>query len=212
MYKTKLIKSLVVLSAIAVSTTTAQQNGDVKFISGIECVYVAPGTFQMGQADILVAMPVRQVTLTQGYWIGKYPVTQAQYQSVMGTNPSSFSGDNKPVERVTWHNAVDFCGKVGGRLPTEAEWEFAARGGNKSNGYTYSGSNNLDEVGWYRSNSGYEIKPVGQKKANELGLYDMTGNVSEICNDGIISKEDVYTTYISKDDFIGFRLCLDAEK
>ena len=107
----------------------------------------------------------------------------------MGKNPSSFTGDNNPVERVSWNEAQEFCQKLSTligkkyRLPTEAEWEYAARGGNKSKGYKYSGSNTIGDVAWYTSNSGRKTHPVGQKQPNELGIYDMSGNVWEWCYD-----------------------------
>ena len=114
----------------------------------------------------------------------KTEVTQAEYRKVMGKNPSSFSGcDDCPVEKVSWHDANTYAKKVGKRLPTEAEWEYAARGGNKSKGYKYSGGNDLDAVGWYDNNSGSKTHPVAQKQPNELGLYDMSGNVWEWCAD-----------------------------
>lgn len=170
---------------------------------GMDFVYVAPGTFMMGSDDGKPnERPVHEVEITQGYYIGKYEVTQAQWQEIMGGNPSWFGPNtlganqiNHPVEMVEWNGAQTFINllneREGGnfyRLPTEAEWEFAARGGNNSKGYIYAGGDNIDELARYRGNSTGLISygshyPVGTKEPNELGLYDMSGNVAEWCQD-----------------------------
>ena len=160
----------------------------------IDMVRVEAGTFTMGATAEMKnpdddEKPTHQVTLTNDYYIGKYEVTQALWQAVMGSNPSEFKGDNLPVEPVSWDDCQDFLSKLNRitgksfRLPTEAEWEYAARGGNKSRGYQYSGSNNLSGVAWYYKNSKRKTHVVGTKLPNELGIYDMSGNVWELCQD-----------------------------
>ncbi len=160
----------------------------------IEMVKVEAGSFNMGatpemQVPYEVEKPVHRVTLTNNYYIGKYEVTQALWQAVMGSNPSYFKGDDLPVEQVSWNDCQDFISKLNAmtgkrfRLPSEAEWEYAARGGKKSRGYQYSGSNTLGDVAWYEGNSGSKTHAVGTKQPNELGIYDMTGNVYEWCQD-----------------------------
>ena len=165
---------------------------------------VQPGTFTMGATDEQGddatdrEKPAHQVILTKSFSICETEVTQALWQAVMGTNPSYFTGDlNRPVEQVSWNDCQAFITKLNQltgktfRLPTEAEWEFAARGGNKGEGFKYAGSNDIDEVAWYSGNADGTTHPVASKMANELGLYDMSGNVLEWCQDwyGSFSSE-----------------------
>ena len=153
----------------------------------IKMVSVQNGTFQFRD----------KVSVTvSDFEISAYPVTQAQWRMVMGTSPSYFKGDDLPVENVSWFEIKKFIEKLNQksglqyRLPKEIEWEYAARGGNLSKGFLYSGSNNLDEVGWYNS-CATKTHKVGGKAPNELGLYDMSGNVWEWCEDWY-KDEDQY--------------------
>ena len=157
-------------------------------------IYVEGGTFTMGatpeqgEGATSWEKPAHKVTLSD-YYIGETVVTQALWKAVMGNNPSRFKGENLPVEMISWNDCNEFITKLNAltgktfRMPTEAEWEYAARGGSKSRGYKYSGSDNIDDVACYEDNSGGKTHEVGTKRPNELGIYDMSGNVGEWCSD-----------------------------
>jgi formylglycine-generating enzyme required for sulfatase activity len=153
----------------------------------IELVAIPPGSFEMGGwSSGTTSVPGRKVTIKQRFYMGKYPVTQAQWQAVMGDNPSFFKscGGNCPVEQVSWHDAQAFVTRLNQvkdgfryRLPSEAEWEYAYRGGTKTIDYAQG------DIGWHSRNSGSKTHPVGEKPANPFGLYDMGGHVEEWCLD-----------------------------
>lgn len=161
-----------------------------------DMIWVEAGTFTMGDTVCINSKPAHKVTLTKNYYIGKTEVTQALWEAVMGENPSEDKGASKPVSDISWNGCGLFLSKLNTltglsfRLPTEAEWEYAARGGNRSWGYLYSGSDDIDEVAWYNGNSNETVHVVATKKPNELGIYDMSGNVNEYCSDWY--DEDYY--------------------
>lgn len=176
---------------------------------GATFVHIAPGRFQMGSPEgDSDERPVHTVKISLGFWMCQHEVTQQQYQALMGDNPSKFEGSGHPVERVSWNDATAFCKKLTDqerqtgrlpeglayRLPTEAEWEYAARGGSQGRSTEYAGSDQVNDVAWCANNSTKTTHPVGQKRANELGLHDMSGNVWEWCQDWFSDYPDELQT------------------
>ena len=221
-----LVTALSLMAGTVITQAESVKEGENCVISlpqevKLDMVWIKPGTFMMGspkdELSRLDNETQHRVTLTKGYWLGKYEVTQTQYKTVMESNPSKFVGDDLPVEQVSWEDAMEFCRKLTERernterlpsgyeytLPTEAQWEYACRAGtttalNSGKNVTTTEkegiSDNLDEVGWYWMNGGKKnwnegkdpvicTHPVGQKKPNNWGLYDMHGNVCEWCLD-----------------------------
>ena len=191
--------SVLLIAAVWLSFPAPQTPGGLVLVEG--------GTFVMGTADDgSDEQPIHRVTL-DGFYIGKFEVTQGEWQKLMGDTPSFFKGDDHPVDMIDWYAAVKYCNvrsraegltpcysgsgddiacdfeADGYRLPTEAEWEYACRGGVQGRGFDFSGSDNVDEVAWYEGNAGGRHHPVGQRKPNELGIYDMSGNIWEWCWD-----------------------------
>jgi formylglycine-generating enzyme required for sulfatase activity len=172
---------------------TAERTFTVKGVA-FKMIYVEGGSFMMGAPDYdseaaEIEKPAHRVSL-DGYYIAETQVTQELWYEVMGDNPSDFKGNaQRPVDSVSWNDCQEFINKLNQHtgqkfsLPTEAQWEYAARGGKKSKGYKYAGGNDLSRVAYYNGNSNSETHPVRQKLPNELGLYDMTGNVWEWCRD-----------------------------
>ncbi len=159
-------------------------------VAGITFVWVPPGVFQMGSVrGNAESSPVHKVTISHGFWISRYPVTQAQWQEIMGDNPSGFRGDTLPVENVSWEDAQNFIEKLNAlekgvfRLPSESEWEYACRAGSEAEWCFGDDVSELAEYAWYYENAGGRTHPVGEKQSNAWGIYDMHGNVCEWCAD-----------------------------
>jgi formylglycine-generating enzyme required for sulfatase activity len=195
------MKHILIIACVLYFTfdTIAQKHGAVKQFRlknhvKIDMIYIAPGKFMMGSpASELERNPNReqqhQVTLTRGFWIAKNETSQLVWKQITGKNPSKIKNELHPVEQVSWNQVIAFIQKINKagakfRLPTEAEWEYACRAGTTS---AYSGER--DQVTWHRLNAGGTTHPIGSKKPNAWGVYNMHGNVSELCQDWF--EEDI---------------------
>ena len=214
-----------VCSILSAEMDTPEDKSEIqtKIINGFSCVLVKAGTINCGNG--------KKITVEKDFWCAIYPVTRGQWSSHMNESCAN-TGDIVPKVNINCYEATEFAERVGGRLLTETEWEFAARGGIYTHNYHFAGSDNLDEVGWYKDNSGDEIHEVGQKKPNELGIYDMCGNVwewtSSLCEDlksygvvrgggwGIYSQYCCVATHnihslSDCSDSLGFRIAFDLD-
>ena len=193
-FKTLFLSGCLALAAGAPPSALAQSGKTFTNSIGMEFIQIPAGSFTMGADKKFEEAsddetPQHRVTLSQPFYLGKYEVTQAEWVAVMGNYPSKFKGRSNPVDTVSWNDAQSFISRLNAkegkkyRLPTEAEWEYAARAGTKS---TYSFGDDAGQLGqyaWYENNSGSQTHPVGQKQPNPWGLYDMHGNVWEWVND-----------------------------
>ena len=202
--KTKILLTLILLSAFLIGCTKTPPHPIAQQINQ-DMVRVDGGNFLMGSDSNQAKKsekPTHIVTLND-FYIAKFEVTQQLFESIMGSSLSYFQSPNIPVNNLSWQQANYFIKKLNQitgetyRLPTEAEWEYAARGGQLSQGYIYSGSNNIDAVAWYSKNAQNKAHPVGIKQPNELGLYDMTGNVGEFVSD---AYDDNFYRYSPQDN------------
>jgi len=164
-------------------------NEQTILLPDLDLCFVEGGEFMMGDDNGEYDEKPAHRVLLSSFWINKFQVTQRLWEKVMGNNPSRFKGERRPVENVSWHDTQKFLGRLNQltgkdfRLPTEAEWEYAARGGKYSQGYRYAGSDRAKQVAWYHENSDKETHEVGLRMPNELNLHDMSGNVWEWCAD-----------------------------
>lgn len=160
----------------------------------LDLIYISKGEFMMGSNEYGNEQLKHLVTISEPFYLGKYPITQGQYQAVMGKNPSHFGGENNPVDNVSWHDAVEFCQKLSHmtgkkyKLPSEAQWEYACRAGSTGEWFFGDDEDQLKDYAWYGYNSNDQTRAIGQKKPNKLGLYDMYGNVCEWCEDNYMDN------------------------
>ena len=157
---------------------------DLRIIDFRRMVWIEGGRYKMGNFNGKIDEKPEHIIEITGFFISRHEVTQAEYRQIIGNNPSQAGHSLQcPVVNVSWEEAIHYCRKTSGRLPSEAEWEYAARGGNRSGGYIFSGANDLNTVGWYNLNSSNDVQEIAKKLPNEAGLFDMSGNVWEWCAD-----------------------------